>query len=212
MLSAWEKHYTRKKSTLSYPDENLVRLLSGYIRENPLRGDEIAIDLGCGSGRHLTLLNNLSFNFPVGTDGSLQALENCLHLSHSLTNCHNSAIPFRNETADIVISWGSLHYNHKDELPGMISEILRILKPGGKLFATLRSDRDTYLKRGKHIENNVWQTDLSDLQGSVASFFREDELPAIFHQFSESSYGIIERSIIGDTGSIISHWVISAEK
>ena len=53
----WNKHYTREKSILTYPDENLVRLLKNYL--NKKNTSELnAVDIGCGSGRHVSLLKD----------------------------------------------------------------------------------------------------------------------------------------------------------
>ena len=54
--SEWNSRYKKNKSVLTYPDENLVRLV---VRELNTRGDGNglkAIDIGCGSGRHMAML------------------------------------------------------------------------------------------------------------------------------------------------------------
>jgi hypothetical protein len=94
----------------------------------------------------------------------------------------------------------------------MLDEIKFILKTNGLFFATLRSSRDTHLKRGEHKGNNEWITDLNDISGSSVSFYSEEELQKEFSIFSHFEYGLIERSIIGDINKIISHWIISAKK
>ncbi|MBP7736747.1 MAG: methyltransferase domain-containing protein [Spirochaetes bacterium] len=210
--SSWESHYTAGKSALLYPDENLVRLL----RKNPLLESPAgltAVDLGCGSGRHLRLLADLGIPEAIGIDTSYNALVlSGKQAPGALIQGDNQRLPLKNECADIVIAWGSLHYNNKYHFMGMLEEILRILKSGGYLFATLRSERDTYLKRGKHLGNNVWITDLSDISGSTASFYGEGELQVAFSIFSAHTYGLMERTLMGDITSLISHWVIEARK
>ncbi len=210
--ASWESHYTDVKSELLYPDENLVRLL----RKNSLLhspSELTAVDLGCGSGRHLTLLADLGLQRIIGLDASHNALlisrRQCPGPMLQGDNLH---LPLKGESADIIIAWGSLHYSNKNDLDAMIGEIRRVLKSGGYLFATLRSGRDTYLKRGKHLGNDTWITDLDDISGSIASFYSEDELKVSFSIFSDFSYGLMERTIMGDTKSLISHWVIEARK
>ena len=94
----------------------------------------------------------------------------------------------------------------------MVNELLRITAAGGVLFATLRRDNDTYLRTGEHLGNNVWRTKLDDLEGSTVSFYSEDEVENIFSGFGGLKIGFMERSIVGDTSKVISHWVISARK
>jgi ubiquinone/menaquinone biosynthesis C-methylase UbiE len=209
----WNDHYNKKKSLLLYPDENLVRLISGRIIQSESVNDLAAIDIGCGSGRHIAFLQESGIGKIYGTDYSLNALKICKSQNlKNLINCENTKMPFKDNFFDIAVTWGSLHYSSKDETSIMLNEIKRILKTGGELFATLRRDNDTYLKTGIDLGNNTWKTGLDDISGTVVSFFNESEISELFGSFSKFSYGWTQRSIIGDTGKIISHWIISAKK
>ena len=210
---SWDKHYTSAKSELLYPDENLVRLLKKHIISTADASAMTAVDLGCGSGRHLKLLAELGVTAIVGIDASFRALAmSGKHHPGPLLQANNRNLPLKDRAADIIIAWGSLHYGSKTDLIVMLEEIQRILKQGGCLFATLRSSRDTYLKRGRHMGNDTWITNLEEIKGSITSFYSEDELKTAFSIFSEFSYGLIERTIIGDMSSLISHWVIQSRK
>ena len=210
---SWQSHYTRKKSELSYPDENLVRMLAKYMNAIEDGSSLTALDLGCGSGRHIKLLNDFSVPLVIGIDNSGNALSiTAKSYNNPLVRADNCNLPLKDDSVDIVVAWGSLHYNRKTELPVMLSEIHRVLKKRGRLFATLRSDRDTMLRKGTHLGDNVWQTDLSDISGAVVSFFSEDELAGYFQGFGSMQHGIAERTVPGDMGSLISHWLIHAVK
>ncbi len=209
---SWERHYRREKSSLSYPDENLVRLLSHQLKD---RNAErlTALDMGCGSGRHLRLLADMGLGTICGSDYSIEGLRHSKRFSEAgLINSLNSAMPFKDNSFDIVISWGSLHYSHKEETGKMIDEVRRILNAGGVFLGTLRCERDSYLKRGTELGNNTWATDLQDLSGSVVSFFNLEEIKELFKNFPCPRFGIMERSPLGDIESIISHWFFSAVK
>jgi ubiquinone/menaquinone biosynthesis C-methylase UbiE len=207
---SWDNHYTRSKSELQYPDENLVRLLNKFLRDT---GTMTAVDLGCGSGRHLRLLAEIGIARIIGLDASHEALLVSRKTGQSrLIQGNNTRLPLQDGSADIIIAWGSLHYNVKSDLAPMLAEIMRILKPGGHVFATLRSSRDTYLKRGTHLGNDTWVTDLKDISGTTASFYSESELRNELSVFGEYAYGLIERTLLGDMSSLISHWIIHARK
>jgi len=209
----WNSHYKKNKSVLSYPDENLVRLLAREVKNSERVNKLKAIDIGCGSGRHMALLEDSGIAEIYGSDYSLNALNICRDAGYPLViNCDNKALPFMKNTFDITVAWGSLHYSSKGDMRLMLDEVKRIMKQGGSLFATLRRDNDTYLKTGIDLGNNTWRTGLDDLTGTVVSFFSEDELKDIFSIFESFSYGWMERTIIGDTGKVISHWIISAKK
>lgn len=213
MKTDWNLHYKKNKSVLAYPDENLVRLIMKELQRYNSLDELAAIDIGCGSGRHIAFLQHTGLSHVFGTDNSMNALELCRDLNpEQLINCDNRSIPLRDEYFDISVAWGSLHYSTKTEIIPMINEIRRITKSGGAFFATLRSDKDTYLKTGKHLGNNTWQTGLDDLSGTVVSFYNEEELTEIFSGFGEFKYGWMARTIMGDTSKLISHWIISARK
>lgn len=210
--SNWDSHYVKSKSVLMYPDENLVRLVTGIAGGLPGEGIK-AVDIGCGSGRHIAMLEDSGIKFVCGTDYSMNALNICRDSGFRLlANCDNALFPFRDETFDIAVAWGSLHYTSKEGMKSMLAEVKRIMKKGAYLFATLRRDNDTYLRTGIHLGNNTWKTGLNDLTGSTVSFFSEDELKDTFSIFKKTGYGWMERTIIGDTSKIISHWIISARK
>lgn len=209
---SWDKHYTRDKSILIYPDENLVRMLKPYI-EAKNKTQLRALDLGCGTGRHIKLSMELGVADVLGIDTS----HNALKISGSMYSIpviegNATNIPVKDRSCDIVISWGSLHYTTKENLPVMIKEIYRILKKGGRLFGTLRTQRDTCLKSGIQAGNNTWITDSKDIENSVVSFYNEKELAGMLEKFSSSSYGLMERSAIGNLEKIISHYFFWAEK
>lgn len=208
--NAWENHYHRDKSALMYPDENLVRILKKNLQSKDTKSLHAA-DIGCGSGRHLQLLTDLGITSIFGSDISFQALALCRDNRFSnLIQSDNKKLPFKDNSIDIAIAWGSLHYAPKEDLEVMLNEIKRILKHNGSLYCTLRSSRDTYLKKGRHLGKDEWITDLNDIQGSLVSFYTEEEIGNAFSEFSSFSYGIIERSIIGDISKVLSHWVIEA--
>ena len=212
-IQPWEIHYERPRSRLSYPDENLVRMIRPWTEAHADPAALSALDLGCGSGRHLALLAELGIAAPIGLDLSAAALTQCRDIGmRMLVRSDNTHIALRAESVDIVIAWGSLHYCRKDTTARMIAEIHRILRPGGALFGTLRTDRDSYLRRGEHLGGNTWITDLSDIKQSIASFFSEDELRDLFPSFPRFRFGLMERSVLGDTGRMISHWFYTAEK
>ncbi len=209
----WEDHYTGARSRLDYPDENLVRLLSRGLARTGAAPGATAVDLGCGSGRHLGLLRELGVQRVIGTDASFNALSVSKRWGPGLLlQADNIHLPLKDASADIIIAWGSLHYNAKDDLAPMLEEVRRVMKTGGVLYATLRCSRDTYLKKGKHLGNDVWATDLEDIRGSIASFYDEQELREAFSSFGGFRYGLMERTIVGDIASLISHWVIEARK
>ncbi|HON77428.1 MAG TPA: class I SAM-dependent methyltransferase [Spirochaetota bacterium] len=210
---SWNSHYTRDKSVLIYPDETLVRMMSPVLKTHSPAG-VTAVDLGCGTGRHLKYMIESGIGTVSGLDFSMNALRVCseLYPESLLVQGDNTALPFAADSIDFAVAWGSLHYCVKEDMHTIISEIYRVLKPGGMLFGTLRSARDTMLRSGRHAGNNVWITDLKDIRNSVVSFYDEEELNGALTPFTRHRYGIMERSTLGDITRTISHWYFEAVK
>ena len=203
--SSWNRDYTADKSFLSFPDENLVRMLSG----DGIRKDLFALDLGCGSGRHIPLLNSFGY-IVTGSDLSENALNLCSSFSDALVLAENSKLPFHESVFDAVCAWGSLHYCSRKESENQINEIYRILKPGGILYGTIRSEDDTFFERIEEIECS-WICRTSSLSSIIVTFFNEDDLSSVLGSFSSFVYGHSSRTQLGGKGRI-SHWFFRAEK
>lgn len=210
-LASWEKHYTRQKSALHYPDENLVRMLVPWLAQRSASSLK-ALDLGCGSGRHLALLDDTGVGSITGSDISENALSIAAAFGKPLVLCDNRSLPFDDASFDIIVCWGSLHYGDKQSFAEQVSEIYRVLKPGGALFGTLRSEFDTMMRKGRDLGNNVWVTELSDIESSVVSFYSEDELQKGFASFLSITYGIMERTPLGRMNERVSHWYFRADR
>ena len=92
----------------------------------------------------------------IGTDASVKMLRLALARLGSSTNARGVALvhanvlhsPFRSGAFDAVICMHAVHV--LDDLSGLLAEMRRILKPGGKLFLTslllVESWRDRYLR------------------------------------------------------------------
>ena len=208
--TSWDRHYEREKSELTYPDENLVRLIRRFTAGRAIAR---ALDLGCGSGRHIPLLAESGARMVVGTDASHKATLCASRYQQAyLMQCDNRRLPFKSESIDIVVAWGSLHYGTRKDLETALDEIRRVLVPDGILFATLRCERDTYLTRGAFLGDVTWRIAGGDIDGAVVSFFREEDLPTLFAGFGGWSHGLMERTPVGMRGSLVSHWILHVWK
>lgn len=97
------------------------------------------LDVGCGTCFYFPLLAQHAETL-MGVDVCIPMLDVAQELieSKGLTNCHvreSSAmqLPFEDESFDVVHSWDFLH--HVPDVPKALSEIHRVLKPGGRYVA-----------------------------------------------------------------------------
>jgi len=198
--AVWERHYTRKKSVQEYPDENLVRLIKSFPGQS-------ALDLGCGSGRHISLLHDCGYNVIHATDISETGLEVCrkkflyavFHpLDQKMLKKDSFELPLPDESLDTVIAWGVLHYNTPAMTVSMLREVCRILKPGAKFLGTLRANRDT------HFKNNP------DMVGAQMHLYdRREATDLLRAHFCNVSIGYAERIPVGSKYRV-SHWIFAA--
>jgi SAM-dependent methyltransferase len=86
-------------------------------------------------------------------------------------------VPFADASFDFVLCWGVLHYLVAETVPDALSEILRVLKPGGRVFLTLRSDADTHLRR---------QLQTGDLASGHAQLYSKPDALQLFTGFTEN--------------------------
>jgi SAM-dependent methyltransferase len=101
--------------------------------------DRAILDLGCGIGQTLLVAGGRDDGrLLVGLDPDQQALaygrERFEHLN--FVNGAAESLPFQSGLFDLVISRVALPYT---DLPLALSEIARVLKPGGRVWLTLHS-------------------------------------------------------------------------
>jgi len=198
----WNEHYTRVKSRLLYPDENLVRILTKIEIKSGA-----ALDFGAGSGRHSILLKNFGFDVT-----SVDYSENSLGLIKELDPSIKTVLapeppyPFPKDSFDLIVSWGVLHYNPEETISKILAEKHRILKKGGYLAGTIRADRDTFLrvKEGK--------ISAKDLEGADAKLYSKENVVSLLSHFSNTQLGYMERTPIGKLDEKISHWIFLCRK
>lgn len=100
----------------------------------PLQGKCI-LDVGCGTGRGVIDFAREA-SFAVGSDASHDMLSIARRKASSFSNCFLTAaiaqgLPFRDGFFDVVISLNFLHLFTLDIQKDMITEMKRVLKPGG---------------------------------------------------------------------------------
>ncbi|WP_039934206.1 class I SAM-dependent methyltransferase [Leptospira inadai] len=201
---AWETHYTRSKSKLNYPDENLVRILS---RIPPSTTSRQALDFGAGSGRHCVLLNEYGYEVSAADYSENSVLS--IRESYPWTKTFlldRPPYPFQNGQFDLIVSWGVLHYNHPDMAKAMLNDLRRIMKPGAYLAASVRALGDT------HLQAKDGRIGTPDLKGGSTWFYSESEIMDLGSEFSSFELGYTERTPLGKLDERICHWIFLARK
>ena len=123
-----------------------------YLFDQLLRGrlqpGMRVLDAGCGSGRNLVYLLRSGYDV-FGADSDVDAIEAVRVLAATLApqlpgaNFRAEAVEemsFPDGFADVVLSSAVLHFARDDRhFEAMVTEMWRVLKPGGLLFCRLAS-------------------------------------------------------------------------
>ena len=152
-MGDWESIFSKKGKVFLEPQEDMNEIIKLMKQEGVKR----ILDLGCGSGRHVIQLTKEGFDV-TGTDVSRQGLEMTRkwlkeeNLKAKLieASCYEK-FPFKDDYFDSVISTQVIHHNYHKQVKYAISEIERILRPGGIVFITVSASR--YKRRATKFTN-----------------------------------------------------------
>ena len=120
------------------------------VRRVAGRADAAILDLGCGMGGLSVALRREEFRvWAVDFNLAYCAITRLRALRHDLTlpiaRAAGEALPFADASFDAVICWDVLE--HVRSLPGVLTEIRRVLRPGG---AALVTATNRYSLRDQH--------------------------------------------------------------
>ena len=131
-LSYWRWRYFREKELSNSWYQNLFTDIVNVDRET--YSEKIVIDIGCGPRGSLEWLDDA--NIRVGVDPLMADYLKFNVVNHSSCYVASQAenLPFQSSVVDMVTSFNSL--DHVDDLMQTLSEVERVLTPGG-LFVVM---------------------------------------------------------------------------
>ena len=96
------------------------------------------LDVGCGTGIYLRRFANMGLT-PVGVEPAPGMIEVARRENPTMRIEQGVAteLPFEDASMDAVTSIEVLRYLHREDIHRSLSEMLRVLRPGGLLFVTL---------------------------------------------------------------------------
>jgi 2-polyprenyl-3-methyl-5-hydroxy-6-metoxy-1,4-benzoquinol methylase len=176
------------------------------------RGVRTVLDLGCGVGRHALLLAQEGFTVhavdasPTAVDYvARQAGERRLDIRMNMSEMTD--IPYENETFDYLLTWNVIYHGDLPVVLRSLSEILRVLKPGGVFQGTMLSKRNAEIATGLRIAKDTYiNTDRFEKR-HPHFYCNAAELVALLAGFEPLTIMDCEHSREGSN-----HWHILAEK
>jgi ubiquinone/menaquinone biosynthesis C-methylase UbiE len=201
-----------------YPPEELIRFIARNFYNVPNRKIIKILDLGCGPGSCSWYLAREGFSV-FGIDGSPTAIRNAKErlASEGLKGDFEVGdfieLPYPNSYFDCVIDIESLYANTFVKSTIIMTEIYRVLKPGGMFFSMSFKDGCYGDGSGKQIELHTFE-DVTEgpLAGKgVTRLSPEREIRQLYSTLNELSLEYSIRSI-DNMMHEIAQWVISCRK
>lgn len=216
----WEQIH-REQNWGKYPSEEVVRFVARNYYVFPKRGECRILDFGCGAGAISWFLAREGFK-TFAFDGSKTAIEKALKrmneenvkVKFSVTDA--SETHYESNYFDAVIDSAVIYANKVNDIELILSEIARILKPGGKIFSTgLFNIRTTGYGTGEKIEEGTYrEVKIGPLahRGTV-HFFTYDEVMFLWNKagFRNLKIDTLERTDAGGK-YIVSYYLVEAQK
>lgn len=128
---------------------NIDIYLFDQILKGTYKNCRIVLDAGCGTGRNLHYFLNNDY-LVYGVDENNESVSQVQEFAASCSRSNSKEnfvvaavenLPFVDESFDLIISSAVLHFaQNLQHFDAMLSEMWRVLKPGGYFFCRLASD------------------------------------------------------------------------
>jgi 2-polyprenyl-3-methyl-5-hydroxy-6-metoxy-1,4-benzoquinol methylase len=127
-------------------------------------GGKMALDIGCGVGRHALALAEMGFGV-TGIDGSDGGLDYATQdaarrgLSIDFRQASMMDLPVADASCDFVLAWNVIYHGDRTVVDRCVAEIARVLKPGGIYQGTMLSKRNGNFRRGREVAPDTFIID-----------------------------------------------------
>lgn len=189
-INEWDNSYQKKDNFIFFPNEEVIRFVSKYIKKRVGFNDFInqsensynakVLDFGCGMGRHIKLLDEFELN-GYGFDLSEEAIKNAKvifkqqnleKLSDKIIIASITNLPYQDNFFDFMLSHGVLDSMPFNIAKEGIKELHRCCKPLGKIYFDLISDIDS------SFIDNCYDKEVQDNheKGTIQSYYDENRI------------------------------------
>ena len=205
---AWERLYSEGHQ-LDYPNDVFVRVTHRLFDPESHRS---VYDHGCGSGENLIHLARRGFAM-TGGDVSASAVSTTQRrvsdagLDAEVCVIDPESIPFDDGAFDAAFSWQVLTYNTPATLESAVTELRRVVRPGGLLLVTLTAPGDYMQLNSRPLGDDVYELHAEGQEGTSIMVIPEERVRGFFPD------SVVELGWFGhDFASRPSrHWIVALE-
>lgn len=207
----WTSLYREGKADQRYPSDVFVRYCHRHLDRAV---DTELLDFGFGTGANLLHLAQLGFKM-TGVEISADALSkakgrlqaNGLSARLSLIKA-GASLPYPSSSFDAVIAWQVLYYNNWDTWRAAISEMERVIRPGGKVIVATAAPGDLSQSLAEDLGHGLYRSRVPGQEGCILAIPSRDQLESCFPgrtlDVGEFGYRFSE--------TVSRHWLISYRK
>lgn len=218
----WNALHAVPRFSPQYPSELVIRwTFRNFPRDRA--GEFRLLDVGAGGGRHTALWARERY-IATATDISPLAISQVAewarqeNLAMIVEVAEADALPFSDESFDGVLSFGVLYYSSYVRMRRAITEMWRVLKPGGRAFVMVKSDADSRCCGAERVDRWSYRVGVPENGASWGSevgltltLLDRDALQECFTEFSEV---MIDRSTVTSCNGrfVDDEWLIQLRK
>jgi len=146
-----------RQHRLVYPDERVVCFLARHYADRPANAQRRALDVGCGSGRHLRLFLDYGFQ-AYGIDYSAEAIAvareflSAHPLLREIKQADLADGGFPAGFFDTVLCWGTMFLRPCQDIVRDLRRVYRALAPGGRLLLNFRTRDNWFFGLGAELD------------------------------------------------------------
>lgn len=212
----WEEIFQRQDWG-KYPPEHLVRFVARHWYAAPLRSGISLLDLGSGPGASTWFAAREGFSV-AAIDGSPTAVAKLrVRLSdEGLTADARvgdmASLPWPDSYFDGVIDNASMYANRFEDCKRIVSEVRRVLKPGGVFLSVSFTDRSWGWGLGNEVEHGGFTAvSAGPFMGKGFSLMLgRAQLAELFRDFQRVTVDRVSHTL-GAEAHTIEMWVVTCE-
>lgn len=186
-----------------YPPEDLVRFMARSFRNQDPRTIKV-LEIGCGTGANVWYLHREGFQVAAidGAANGVRLAKQRIQESGANTTTIDwqvgdfQRLPWTDQCFDVVIDIFALYANPLAVIKQTVSEVQRVLKPGGKFYSKLWGKGCTGYGTGEEFEPNGFRHITSGpcADMGVAHYFDMQTARTLFASFEVLAIDRITRT------------------
>lgn len=205
----WNKSYINKDNYMFYPEENVIRFISKYIKkrvgldnfisQTAANNDVKVLDYGCGIGRHVITLNEFNidgYGFDLSDEAINTAKDNFTKLNlpkliDKVIVADIVNLPYDDNYFDFMLSHGVIDSMPLEVAKNGLLELSRCLKDDGKVYLDLISEV------GQSCDDSNFEKTIktNHEKNTIQTYFNEDRINNLIENIFKIEEIILKNSI-----------------